>query len=91
MNPTSTQQLLHKALEIARRIVDGEMNPNDGCTELSDISIQIDGGYHLGIFELLSHDQYGHESLGFDAKNTTPEIIQECQNLLSTHSHKTGA
>ena len=68
--------------EIARRIIAGQVNPNDACTLLSEISQSLSDADELRIFELLAHEQYGHGHLGFTAESCAADILSECRLLV---------
>ncbi len=69
--------------EIARRIIAGRVNPNDACALLAEVSESLNGPDELWPFELLAHEQYGHEHLGITAESCAAEIIKECHRLVS--------
>jgi hypothetical protein len=67
--------------EIARRVIDGRVNPNDGCALLAEISAST-GCPALSEFEHLAHLQAGHEDIGVTAASCVSEILQECHRLV---------
>ena len=67
--------------EIARRVVAGRVNPNDACSLLAEVSDSLPGVKELHAFELLAHEQHGHEHLGITAESCAVEIIEECRQL----------
>ena len=69
--------------EIARRVVAGRVNPNDVCSLLAEVSKSLPSVKELHAFELLAHEQYGHEHLGITAESCAVEIIEECRQLAS--------
>ena len=69
--------------EIARRTLAGRVSPNEICTLLSEISVSLDSPDDLSIFELIAHEQYGHEGLGITAASCIPDIMSECERLAS--------
>lgn len=75
--------LLEGCAEIARRIISGRVNPNDGCTLLAKASETLRGPKSLAAFEILAHEQYGHEHLGITAATCAMEILEECHRLVS--------
>ena len=75
--------LLHGCGEIARRIIAGRVNPNDACALLAEVSESLNSPDELWAFELLAHEQYGHEHLGITAESSAAEIIKECHRLVS--------
>jgi len=78
------QALTSRALEVARGIMDGSINPNIGCSELGDICHVLDYPSNLTAFNLLAHEQHDHESIGITAESCVPDILKECENLLSS-------
>jgi hypothetical protein len=68
--------------EIARRVIAGRVNPNDACTLLAEVSESLRGPKELSAFEILAHEQYGHEHLGFTAESCAEEILIECRRLV---------
>jgi len=77
---------IDKAIQIAVKIIENKINPNIGCDEISEISRENDSPDELQIFELLSHEQYGHENIGITAENTQPQIVKECEILVKKYS-----
>ena len=75
-----------KALVIAKDIVQGHKNENDGCSELSEINRELDWPEDLAPFGLLAHEQYDHENIGIIAEGCVPEIIDECKKYIEKHS-----
>jgi hypothetical protein len=74
--------ILEQAKEIARHILGGKCDPNDGCEKLSELCARAGWPPELLGFYALAHEQTGHEQLGFDRENTAPLIIDECNALL---------
>ena len=75
-----------KAIEIAKDIVQGRKNANDGCSELGEINRELDWPEELAPFGLLAHEQYDHENIGITAEGCVPEIIDECKKLIEKYS-----
>lgn len=73
---------LDEAKDIARQVLDGELNPNDGCEKLSALCLRTGWPSELTGFYALAHEQTGHEEFGFNKANTAPLIIEECHRLL---------
>ena len=69
--------------EIARRVIAGRVNPNDACSLFAEVSESLPGAKALGAFEVLAHEQYGHEHLGMTAESCAKEIVEECRRLVS--------
>ncbi len=70
------------AKQIARQVIDGSMSPDDGCVALATLCQQNNWPDSLTVFDLLAHEQTGHEQFGFDKDNTAPLIVEECRKLL---------
>lgn len=85
----SEQELngIEQTIDIARGVIAGHIDPNKGCTLISEIGRELQYPEAFQIFEAIDHDQYGHEHLGFDAKSLIPEIIEECKKFISQYSH----
>ena len=69
--------------EIARRIISGRVNPNDACALLAEVSESLNSPDELSAFEILAHEQYGHEHLGLTAESCEAAIVKECHRLVS--------
>jgi hypothetical protein len=79
-------KIIKEAIGIGKSIISKEINPNTGCAQLSELSQENNSPSELQIFELLAHEQYGHEHIGITAENTIPQIIEECENLVNKNS-----
>ena len=79
-------EVIKHATEIAEKILSKELNPNEGCTQISELSQNNEFLEELQIFELLAHEQHGHEHIGITEENTTPQIIEECERLVNKNS-----
>ena len=79
-------KIISEATAIAKNILSNSVTPNIGCLQISELSKENDSPDELQIFELLAHEQYGHEHIGITAENTIPQIIQECEQLAKIHS-----
>jgi len=80
------KEIIRKALNIAKGILSNETDPNIGCGLISELSQENNSPSELQIFELLAHEQYGHEHIGITAGNTEPQIIEECKKLVKRFS-----
>ena len=80
------KELLEQALSIAKCILNGEKDPNKGCSELGDINRVLDWPDELSAFGLLAHEQYDHENIGITAESCVPDIINECKKLVEKFS-----
>ena len=76
-------QLLQQAVEIAKRILEGEVQPNVGCAQVGDINHVLDWPPELSAFGLLAHEHLTTENLGITAEGCIPEILAECQTLIA--------
>ncbi|HZX77147.1 hypothetical protein [Lysobacter sp.] len=74
------------ALTVARQVLAGEIDPNLGCGLIATIGQKQRYPDELALFELLSHEQYGHEELGITVKSCVPDILEACRSLLATHA-----
>jgi len=86
MNDLEKKELTEKAIEVAKRILAGETDPNEGCSQLGDINRALDWPKELSVFGLLSHEQYDHEDLYITPENCVPDIIDECKKLVANNS-----
>lgn len=67
---------------IARDILNGTVAPTEGCRAIAALCIGNDWPEELQPFAALSHEQEGHEYLGFNGENTAPLILATCRTLL---------
>lgn len=72
-----------KAEDIANEILEEKISPFDGCVLLSELSQKNNSPENLQIFELLAHEQYGHEHVSISPENTKIEIVEECKRLVN--------
>jgi hypothetical protein len=86
MEEADKKVVFAKAIEIAKSIIAGEINPNDGCAKLGDLNRDLDWPEELSVFGLLSHEQYDHENIGITAESCVSDIIDECKKLVANHS-----
>ncbi len=82
--PPFRERKFQAARKIAKMIVDGSKDPNEGCTELAVISRELKSPDEISIFELLDHEQIGHEHINITSENIRPSIFDEAQNLIKT-------
>ncbi len=76
---------LEDAPRVAQQVVDGELNPNLGCSLIAEINKNIGYLSELDMFMPLAHDQYGHDELGFTAESCVLEMQEACRDLLMAH------
>lgn len=81
--PSGEDRIRLLAKRIASNMNKGIKNLNDGCLELSDISKSLGSPKSLSIFELLAHEQYGHDKVGITAENIRPDILNEVKKYLN--------
>lgn len=74
--------MLDQALVIAKSILEGQKDPNKGCSELDEINCKLDWPAELSAFALLAHEQYDHEHIGITAENCVSDIKSECKKLI---------
>jgi len=79
-------RLLKEVITIAKKIVSEEIDPNEGCSKIGEITETLDWPDELIGFWQLAHEQYGHEHLGMTAENTIPEIIKEAKELIDKYT-----
>ena len=77
---------MEDALSVAARIVAGEMDANLGCNMIAAVAENLDSPRDLLVFELLAHEQSGHEHLGITAQSCIPGIMAACYELLAGHA-----
>jgi len=82
---------LDEAILAAKGIIEGKMDPHQGCDHIGAICAQNNYPTELIEFEHLSHLQTGHESLGFNKQNLKEGIIEEAQKLLELKKTKEDA
>ncbi len=70
-------------MKYAQQIINCENNANDACSKIAQISEKLNSPKHLLIFELLAHEQNGHEHIGITAENIRPAILKAAENLLN--------
>jgi hypothetical protein len=70
------------ALRVARDIEAGAVDPHLGCERIALISRRNGSPALLSVFELLAHEQSGHEHVGITAESTLPGITDACRALL---------
>jgi len=80
--PPKSTLLIHYAKTIAKSIISGDMQPNEGCKIIGDINRALDWPVELVYFGLLSHDQTNHEDIGITEESIRPEIIEAAKELL---------
>ncbi|NOX20551.1 MAG: hypothetical protein GXO99_04735 [Nitrospirae bacterium] len=76
------EESIKQAREIAQKMVDGTVDPSDGCDEIGKIGESLDYCDELLGFIHLSHLQTKHENLGFNKENSKKGIIEEAKKLL---------
>jgi len=74
---------IHIAKKIAKRMLEGKKDLNEGCSELCEVSRNLDSPSALSAFEFLAHEQYDHENLGITSESIKPEILSEARKLVN--------
>ena len=83
-----TTDLLNEAIEIAKKVLSGDIDPNKGCSMIGDINHALNWPMELSAFGMLAHEQYDHESIGITAEGCVPEILDECRKLIALSANK---
>jgi hypothetical protein len=78
-----TSGCITQAKEIAIQVVNGALNPNEGCAAIAAICETNGWPATLLDFSALNHEQTDHEEFGLDAENSTFLIIEQCHILLN--------
>ncbi len=81
--PSYTDRKILLAKKVASKILSGEKDINEGCSELCEISRELDSPSNLSVFELLAHEQYDHENIGINSENIKPSILEEVNRLVN--------
>jgi hypothetical protein len=73
---------LEDAMIVARHVLAGDIDPNLGCGLIAGIAEKLGRPAELSGFDLLAHEQTGHEALGITAASSVPDIVAECRRLV---------
>lgn len=76
-----SDRLLLRVQILARKIARNEIDTNDGCSTLAEISRELDSPENLSVFELLAHEQYDHENIGITSENIKSDIIEAASKV----------
>ena len=76
-------ETMEDARAIASRVLAGDIQANMGCTLIAAVSENLGMPGELMAFDLLFHEQYGHEHLGITAESCVPDILTVCSDLLA--------
>lgn len=79
--PTKNLLGLAYAKIIAKDILEGRIQPNDGCAMIGEINFDLDWPTELSSFGMLSHEQTDHESIGITSESVIPEIMSAAKEL----------
>jgi hypothetical protein len=60
------------------------MEPHLGCGLIATIGEKNNYPSQLSMFELLAHEQDGHEHLGITRATTLPHIMNACHELIAS-------
>ena len=77
---------LEDACRVAQQVVNGDMDPNFGCSLIAEINQKVGYRSELEVFTALAHDQNGHERFGFTAQSCVAEILDACHDLLRSNA-----
>lgn len=67
---------------IAKGILNGLIQPNEGCARIGEINQLLCLPDELARFGALAHEQTGHEHIGITKQATVPEIMSAAQALV---------
>ncbi len=67
---------------IARDILNGQIQPNEGCARIGEINEKLGWPDELARFGALAHEQTGHNHVGITKQGTVPEIMSAAQALV---------
>jgi hypothetical protein len=81
--PSTEKIKLAQARLIASEIIEGKVQPNDGCDQIAEINSVLGWPDELSEFGALAHDQTGHESFGITKENIRPHIINAARKLVA--------
>jgi len=76
-------ETLSDARRVAAQVLGGSQDPYLGCGLIAAISNKLGSPKQLQMFELLNHEQSGHEHLGLHRQDLRSEIIAACNSLLN--------
>lgn len=77
---------LIKAKEIAQKIIDGSIDPHEGCNQIAQIGESNDYCDELLEFVHLAHLQTDHEDLGFNKENLKNDILLETEKFINKNT-----
>ena len=80
-------ETMEDARAIASRVLAGDIQANMGCTMIAAVSENLGMPRELMAFDLLFHEQSGHEHLGITAESCVPGILTACNELLADRSN----
>jgi len=80
------EDIKNNAINIAQNIIDGKIDPSLGCDKLAQLCEENNHPNELAVFSLLSHDQRGHEDIGFNLESIAIEIIEESKSFVSQNT-----
>ena len=75
---------INEAKGIAQKIIDGFIDPSEGCDQIGKIAESLDYCDELLQFIHLSHLQTDHEKLGFNKENLKRDILTESEKLIKS-------
>ncbi len=77
-------ETIEDAVRVAKEIISGKMEPHLGCGLIATVCQKNNYPSQLLVFELLAHEQDGHEHLGINHATTLPHIITACHELVAS-------
>jgi hypothetical protein len=72
------------AVAVAEAVLSGAVSAPAGCSQIAGICRALNAPKELALFELLAHEQHGHEHIGITAASLEPEIMQACKELVAS-------
>jgi len=83
MIESENYEMLEESIGIAKGILAGEVDPNEGCSRIDGIARALKWPRELSTLALLSHEQNDHEHIGITAENCVPDIVDACKKLVA--------
>ena len=80
--PTEAVIDLAYARLVAKGILDGQVEPNEGCAWIAAINQRLGWPDDLAKFGMLAHEQTDHEHIGITKQGTVPEIMSAAKALV---------
>jgi len=77
---------IEDAIRVDGEIISAKIDPHLGCGLIAAVSEKNNHPSMLTSFDLLSHEQDGHEHLGITRRSTLPHIMQACHELIASQA-----